>query len=259
MRIITFFSPKNGAGRTTTLMTLASEIVSASKDLMLLDVPRQPFAAPEPFYSPLKAWGKLVANSWVGEGVVQTRIVGDMDGLLEATNHAADKGFEYILVDTPAQTYDFIGNVLALSDLIVVPATGTLEAALASDWFRQHPDLAENAFGLVTGILDTTEEKLTPAAFHSIPILQTRLPRCEAYRRQQKEGHLYELAVERRRFGMTEDERAIAGALELYMEIEALLTGNRPETDYLSARPLAADSPMAHLRVLLEQNSAFSK
>lgn len=257
MQIITFFAPKGGTGRATALMALAARMVAGSARISVLELSQTVGPCENRFPSTLKPFEEVIANTPVGYGTMTVTQVHDNDSLLEALREAEFDDVDYVLVDTPGRPNDTALVVLGISDLVVVPATGAMEAAFASDWLTNNRLWRKSAYGLVTGVIDQDEADLTRAAFHGIPVLRTGLPYCDLFRRQRTEKHMHDMAFPNSPDIDYSEGMAMARAHDLSMELEKLLTNSRAAKRYTINEPLATDDAMAHLRVLLERNPAL--
>lgn len=64
---------------------------------------------------------------------------------------AVARGIDIVLIDIQARPEDARLVALAQADLIVVPATGPLEARFSSQGISEQLDSPEYIFGLITG------------------------------------------------------------------------------------------------------------
>ena len=111
MPVISFANPKGGAGKTTTALLLASELVSKGAKVAIVD------ADPEKWIS---QWGALPGKpdsiEIVGE-VAEDSIV---DLVEDATTHA-----RFVVVDLEGTASLMVANAIGMSDLVVIPTQGS--------------------------------------------------------------------------------------------------------------------------------------
>lgn len=89
-------------------------------------------------------------------------------------------GFDILLIDTQQWSVGNQSSALGIADLVVVPATGVIEAACGATLVHDLLGFPENVFGLITGCRNGAAERAeTRAAFDTHPVFQSELPWAE--------------------------------------------------------------------------------
>ncbi|HBM11223.1 MAG TPA: ParA family protein [Rhodospirillaceae bacterium] len=115
MPIIAFASPKGGAGKTTTCLQLAGELLHSGVDVTIVDAdPNQPF----------KAWQEQsIANNILPKGL--TILEGlDEAKLTDVIDAAAEKA-TFVLVDLEGSANMGVANAIGRADLVLIPIQGS--------------------------------------------------------------------------------------------------------------------------------------
>ena len=120
-------SSKGGAGKTTTALIIAGEIASAGREVILIDAdPNQP----------LVAWADRPGKPDNIQVVIDESVETIVDTISEARTHA-----NFVLVDLEGTATDRIGFAITQSDLVLIPAQGSMldatEAAKSIKLIRQ--------------------------------------------------------------------------------------------------------------------------
>lgn len=191
MHIITFFAPKGGTGRTTALMAMASGLIAANQSVAVLDISEQgqPGSAFHP--SVISRFEDRMVETGVAAGRFATAPAWDSETCFNALSRFRREGFDTVLVDTSAQTNPLSVELLENSDLVIMPFTGPLEAALLSKWLAANPQPVNRTFGLETGIEDDEDARFARKMFAGAPVLNAALPMLDALGHQFQKGHLH--------------------------------------------------------------------
>lgn len=110
MPVISFANPKGGAGKTTSALLLASELVSKGARVVIID------ADPEKWIS---QWGRLPGkpdNLTIIAEVSEDSIVDQIE--------AAAQAAQFVIVDLEGTASLMVANAIGMSDLVVIPAQG---------------------------------------------------------------------------------------------------------------------------------------
>lgn len=113
MQTIAFMSYKGGAGKTTSLMLVASVLNQRGKRVALLDADEN---------KPLEAWRTYSINNgtWDDENLKVWK-AGEESDLEQALEGAETEAFDYALVDTKGGGSDLNQTILLNCDLIIIP------------------------------------------------------------------------------------------------------------------------------------------
>lgn len=262
MDIVTFFTPKGGAGRTTSVMATASAMIEAGHMVAVLDVTEQ--ASPNCIQgqSFIKQWSDIMhATEGVSEQF-QTGYAFDHAGVERELKRFRRDGNDFVLVDTPRNPNPVVIDLLSKSELIIMPVTGAHEAAWASAWLSKNRQYLVRHFGLITGVRSAEERQLTRETFTGVPVFNIDLRRSAAFGQQVEHGHLHaKPKFDAMRWGkFTADE--FEGALDwtcacrcadaLCREIVNLIDNGGAE-NYAVESPLAVGDTFAHLNAVLAQ------
>jgi chromosome partitioning protein len=110
MPVISFANPKGGAGKTTSALLLAGELVSRGAHVAIID------ADPEKWIS---QWGTLPGKpdnlSIIGD-VTEESIVDQIEAEAETS--------QFVIVDLEGTASLMVANAIGMSDLVVIPAQG---------------------------------------------------------------------------------------------------------------------------------------
>ena len=112
MPVVSMVSSKGGAGKTTTALIIAGEIASAGREVILIDAdPNQP----------LVAWADRPGKPDNIQVVIDESVETIVDTISEARTDA-----NFVLVDLEGTATDRIGFAITQSDLVLIPAQGSM-------------------------------------------------------------------------------------------------------------------------------------
>ncbi len=179
----------------------------------------------------------------------------------DALAAAATRGFDIVLIDTQAYPENALSMALAKADLIVVTATGSIEARLSSQSINEQFDCPEHAIGLITGhrhgAAEVAEIRL---AFGTLPIIHSELSASEALAEQILHGDIAHftsmLACKSGQPGYAryrEAQAACSEVLSLTIELQWALQGLRLEAFEGDTSPF----PAGHHANLVKVASIF--
>lgn len=194
MTIITFFSPKGGAGRTTAVMALASAILEEKKlKPAVIDMTEEagPLSRGKP--SSLTMWERKMVKCGYGFDDFRVEEVHDFESMIRADCECEFSEFAFQLVDTPKRPNQLVLNKVERSDLIIVPFKNASEAALISKWLAKHLKNAQLVHGLATAIDTEDDFELASRAFSGFPVFRNYLPNVPVFKRQPECGHLFSI------------------------------------------------------------------
>lgn len=264
MHIITYFSPKGGSGRTTATMATASGLILNNHSVAVLDLTEQARAGSVVRDSFISEWEDRMVESGISGEQFMTAPAWDRESAVRALDRFLHDGFDFVLVDTARTPSQLILDMLGKSDLVIVPVTGTHEAAYASAWLaaNRHPD--GKVFGLTTGIENDGDKNLTRATFTGAPMMKSDLPRLRTFSSQSVDGDLFAIGfhrqvdppiIEYRSLADLDDQTAATLAtISLCREILQLIEAPT-RRGYKANVALASGSIFAHLNSLLEMPS----
>ncbi|NBB81364.1 MAG: hypothetical protein GVY36_18305 [Verrucomicrobia bacterium] len=248
MQIITFFAAKGGVGRTTAVRATASALLWAHKRVLILDLTSVPKGL-----TPLQEWQNLMAAQGFGQKQLSVQLVRDIEHLAFALRFAEREKVDYVLVDTPNRPTDLVLDTLRRTTIIVAPANGDTEAALVSEAMDRYQPVDVPAYGLITGVRSTDEERFVRSCFVGMPTLKYTLPRSDLFRRQSLRGDLF-LTGSRDQNELTAESKARHLGEELMMICLRAHIKHHPPKGYTVNQPLATGHPLAHLRELHRRN-----
>lgn len=171
---ITFFATKGGAGRTVSLMTLASGLMSLGKRVLVIDVTAD-VALRGQFPTTLQTWEAAVRQSGIAGGTLSVALYDDVTDFSQLLECAQCDGFDFILVDTSKTPTEVSLNAARRSDLVVAPFTGRNEARFVSDGLVEHLGGGTNIVGLITGFRNPADVQSAIEIFAPYPVLNTQL------------------------------------------------------------------------------------
>ena len=111
MPVIAFANPKGGAGKTTTALLLATELVQRGARVTIID------ADPERWIS---QWAKLPGkpeNVTIVSNVTEDSVVDAIEAAAEAT--------QFVVVDLEGTASLMVSNAIGMADLVVIPIQGS--------------------------------------------------------------------------------------------------------------------------------------
>lgn len=262
MQLVTYFSPKGGAGRTTSLMATASGFLSAGHSVAVLDLTEQ--VRPEWIFGPsfISRWQERMLETGAKPNRFVAAPAPDYETAAKALDQFFREGFDYVLVDTAALPDIATTQIMNQSDLVIVPMRGPIEAAWASAWLAANRYPEKRTYGLVTGPREYGDERFARAAFTGTPMLQSHLPELATFDRQFETGLLR--AQQLWKTPIEEDEQeefvrlsydwttAFTSADRMCDEIKQLLHGQIYPV-YPINTPLATGGTFAHMHPVMQQ------
>lgn len=196
MKLVTFFSLKGGAGKTTGLMAAVTGLRRKGLRIALLEGDKN---------DPLKFWRENAVENDTWDDDCQIFEAASPKELETAYAQAQRAGYDVALLDAEGGESDLNTNAINSSDLIVVPlslSSFDIEYGIQSFQFaKEILDLNERSVDIAFLIcrFPATKDKLTKADRESFDILEnlpqvaTRLPLRAAYSDMGTSGmlHLY--------------------------------------------------------------------
>ncbi|MEQ9695527.1 ParA family protein [Shimia sp. SDUM112013] len=186
MHTITIHAAKGGSGRTTAVMALASGFLALGKRVMVMDCTSQACRGPkchDP--STLQTWLAAMAACRFRPHQLELAECSRDERVEDALAAAVTRGFDIVLIDTQAYPEDALSMALAKADLIVVPATGSIEAGFSSQSINEQFDCPEHIIGLITGHRHgAAEASEIRTAFGALPVFHSELSASEALAEQ---------------------------------------------------------------------------
>lgn len=264
MRLITYFAPKGGSGRTTAMMTTASGLIAAGHSVAVLDLTEQ--ARPGWVFGPsfISQWEDRMVETGARADQLVTSPAWDHETAATALDRFFREKFDYVLVDTAKRPDPTSTWIMNQSDLVIVPIRGSHEAAWSSNWLAANRYPNHRTFGLVTGSRDQNDERWARMSFTGGPMLHSSLKWLATIEAQFDTGLLHS----KRRFEGDDpndkrnmDMRSKLDWLASYHAANALcaeikhLLECQTYPAYVVNAPLATGSTFAHLHALLEQPS----
>ncbi|WP_171231945.1 AAA family ATPase [Ruegeria sp. HKCCA4812] len=186
MHTITIHAAKGGSGRTTAVMALASGFLALDKRVMVMDCTSQTSRGSnckDP--STLQTWLTAMEACRLRSPQLELVECPTDESVEDALAAAATRGFDIVLIDTQVYPEDAVSMALAKADLIVVPATGPIEARFSSQSINERFDCPEHIIGLMTGHRHGAAEAAEiRSAFGTLPAFHSELPGSEALAEQ---------------------------------------------------------------------------
>ncbi len=163
-------------------MALASGFLALGKCVMVMDCTSQAYRSPkcqDP--STLQTWLAAMEACRLRPPQLEFVECPTDERVEDALAGASTRGIDIVLIDTQVYPENARMVALAKADLIVVPATGPLEARFSSQSISEQFDCPEHIFGLITGHRHGEAEAAEiRAAFGTLPVFQSELPGSEA-------------------------------------------------------------------------------
>lgn len=225
MPIITFSSPKGGAGKTTAACILASMLAEQGASVTIID------ADPNQFVQEWAQLPGLPSTLKVVGGAAEETI---MDMIDDASSTSA-----FVIVDLEGVASLMVSNAISLSDLVVIPVQGSQfdasQAARQIGLIKRTEKRSGRAIPYSVLITRTNPAIMPHTLKHillsfeerAIPVLKIRLCDREAYRAMfSYGGTLQGLAGK----GVANSTTAINNAAEYAAEIVQRLRDTRTET-----------------------------
>jgi len=171
MHVLAIHSPKGGAGRTISVMALASGFLNLGLNVLVADTQGTIIVQ------------RSILHRWVlelrGEGFDTTRLgyVALLDDNAALDQLAAtDAQYDIVLIDNPRELWPAHRALLNRADLILLPATG-VEAAASGAEFVATYELWDRAVGFATDFAGTTQQAAICRAFEDVSTLSSGLSR----------------------------------------------------------------------------------
>jgi cellulose biosynthesis protein BcsQ len=186
MHTITIHAAKGGSGRTTAVMALASGFLASGKRVMVVDYTSQTYRSPKcQELSTLQTWLAAMEACRLRPPQLELAECPTDERVEDALAAATTRGFDIVLIDTQAYPEDALSMALAKADLIVVPATGSIEARFSSQSINEQFDCPEHIMGLITGHRHGAAEAAEiRTAFGTLPVFHSELSASEALAEQ---------------------------------------------------------------------------
>lgn len=239
MYTITIHASKGGSGRTTAVMALASGFLALGKRVMVMDCTSQTCRGPkcqDP--SILQTWLLAMEACRFRPPQLELAECPTDERVDDALATAATHGIDFTLIDTQVYPENARMAALGRADLIVMPATGPLEARLSSRDLAEQFDCPEHVLGLITGHRHGAPETAEiRSAFGDVPTFKSDLPHSEALANQIGHGDVihftHSLTCNPGQSGYARyraAQKAEVEILALCIELQWALKGMRLET-----------------------------
>lgn len=176
MFTVTFFAPKGGTGRTTALMVLASGLMSLGYRVAIVDASDEvgPSWSDD---SSLYSWFEAIERNVSNRGRLKVGSCGSVEQLRELHAQAEDEGYKFLLVDTGQQPDETQLHAACLSDVVISPLSGVLEARGVSKGFSDHLNFDVPVLGIATNLSAWAEElDHVRNSFSAGSLMKTELP-----------------------------------------------------------------------------------
>lgn len=192
MRIITFFAPGSGCGRTTAVLVTASAMLEAGKSVLVLEITD---TGERP--TRLQDWEDRMLNAVFDAERIMVAPVDDYDELARRLALAEKSNVDFVVVDTPGSTTELVQDALDRSTLVIFPVTGAMQAYFSGAALSKGLRSPVHVYGLVSDVEDADEEQSFRDGFLELPVLQTALPHRKLLQRQIKADDLFKRAWNR--------------------------------------------------------------
>lgn len=212
MKIITFFAPGSGCGRTTAVLAITSAMLDAGMRVLVLEITD---SSERP--TRLQDWADRMAQAGFGPDRIMVSTVVDHDSLVRQLALADENGVDFVLVDTPGSTTEVVQDALDSSTLVVFPVTGVMQAYFSHVAIIRNLRYPAHVYGLVSDVEDWDEEQVFRGGFLDMPVLETALPHRKLFQHQIKKHDLFQGAHE-----WEADSQACAAARDLGEELRKL-------------------------------------
>lgn len=190
MFTVTFFAPKGGTGRTTALMVLASGLMSLGYRVAIVDASDEvgPSWSDD---SSLYSWYESVERNVLNKGRSKIGRCGSVEQLRELHAQIEDEGYNFLLVDTAQQPDETQLQAAYLSDVIISPLAGALEARGVSKGFSNYVNFDVPVLGIATNLSAWAEElDHIRSSFSAGSLMKTELPFSNLLRDPSEYGRL---------------------------------------------------------------------
>jgi cellulose biosynthesis protein BcsQ len=190
MKVITFFIPRRGCGKTTAVMATASAMLDAEQRVLVLEI-----AGDTNRPTLLQNWEDRMVEAGFALEQIAVVPVETADGLSSALAAAKSDGVDYVLVDTPTNSNALVAKAMFRSDLVVVPSKVPILAGLAITDIRRLIRRSVPVVGLVMDTEDHNDEAQVRACFLDfVPVLEATLPHRKLFHAQIENGDLIKSA-----------------------------------------------------------------
>jgi hypothetical protein len=189
MQVVAFFSPARKAGRTLTLLALASGLIAEGKKVGVIKLTEEQYPATAQRDNSLHNWEAKI-NEANGDEIAQVCLVGDFESMIRALCLFEFTDVDLVLIDTHSCGSELVDEILVRSDLVVVPFTSSVNAASGAKWARKFNG---DAIGLATGFADERCLGSCKKRFKSRPVFLGSLPQSQLFQRQMHEGSIFDM------------------------------------------------------------------
>lgn len=226
MPVITFSSPKGGAGKTTAATVLATELAERGATVTVID------ADPN---KNVVDWGKLA-------GVPERlSVIGDVteETIVDVIEEAAGTS-SFVIVDLEGTASLMVSYAISMSDFVVIPVQGSQldakQAARQMKLIKAQERIAGKTIPFAVLFTRTNPAIMPKTQRHiedrfdelGVPVLETRLYDREAFRAMFSFGGPLSSLADK---GVSNLQTALNNAREYTAEIvERLRNGNQPRT-----------------------------
>ena len=186
MHIITIYGRKGGTGRSMLTKALAAALVAKGRRVAIADATQN---AGYPNLTSHALWAARCHAEGISDATLSVFLVGDGGSLADALARARQRGAEIALIDTQARITPHHDVAARLTDLVLVPFIGRMEATTVGAHLGEAGDRAP-IFGVDAGVQGGDVRRRHVAALYGGPMLRTALPRSELLMRMPAEGRL---------------------------------------------------------------------
>lgn len=190
MKVITFFIPRSGCGKTTAVIATASALLEAGQRVVVLEI-----AGDTNRPTRLQNWEDRMVEAGFALEQITVMPVETTERLTDAFVAAGRDGADYVLVDTPTNSKALVAEAMSRSDLVVVPSKVQILAGLAITDIRRLIRRPVPVVGLVMDTEDHDDETQVRASFLDfVPVLGASLPHRKLFHAQVENGDLIKSA-----------------------------------------------------------------
>lgn len=226
MPVITFSSPKGGAGKTTAATVLATELAERGATVTVID------ADPN---KNVVDWGKL------GSIPERLSVIGDVteENIVDVIEEAAGTS-SFVIVDLEGTASLMVSYAISMSDFVVIPVQGSQldakQAARQMKLIKAQERIAGKTIPFAVLFTRTNPAIMPKTQRHiedrfdelGVPVLETRLYDREAFRAMFSFGGPLSSLADK---GVSNLQTALNNAREYTAEIvERLRNGNQPRS-----------------------------
>ena len=197
MKILTWASFKGGAGKTTSLMVVASSLVNQGHTVALFEADAN---------APLITWKERAKENDAWDDKIDVQVADEVDSFAQSLEAAEKAGVDYVLIDTAGGASDLNDTILVNSHVVVVPAAlTTLDVEACIETMEHATRLFQSAkvdvpFAVliqqypVGKLTATAKEQL--ALLTGLPCFDARLPKRDAFAAVPNRGLLHRYAAQ---------------------------------------------------------------